>query len=115
MLAQINRLVKKKDFELIFKNGETVKTDFLIFKILKNQSKESRFGFVVSKKVSNKATIRNTVKRRLRKAVFDELRTIKKQADVIIITLPGIKKANFFQIKEEIVEALKKAKLILLA
>ena len=113
MLAQANRLVKKRDFETIFKAGETTKGDFFILKVLKSQSEYSRFGFVVSKKISNKATIRNTIKRRLRKAVSDQLKNIKNQVDVVIIALPNIRKADFFQIEGEISKIFKKAKLVL--
>ena len=112
MLPKINRLTKKKDFELVFKKGESIKNDFLIFKILKNHLKESRFGFVVSKKVSNKATIRNKVKRRLRDVISGKLKEIGKSVDLIIITLPGIEKKEFSEIQEIIINYLKKTKLI---
>ena len=112
MLPKANRLTKKKDFDLVFKNGQSLKKDFLICKVLKNQLQESRFGFVVSKKISNKATIRNAVKRRLRKAVLDELAHIKKAADVVIITLPGAQNREFAQVKKTAGEILKKAGLI---
>ncbi len=122
MLPKINRLTKKKDFELVFKKGESIKNDFLIFKILKNHLKESRFGFIVSKKVSGKATVRNKIKRRLRKAVLNHLKEIhlikfseaeisqkaklfsrvKKSVDLIIITLPKIEKKEFSEIQEVI-------------
>jgi len=111
-LPKINRLTKKKDFELVFKKGESIKNDFLIFKILKNHLKESRFGFVVSKKVSNKATIRNKVKRRLRDVISGKLKEIGKSVDLIIITLPGIEKKEFSEIQEIIINYLKKTKLI---
>ena len=107
-MPKINRLTKEKDFEEIFKKGQSVKIDFLIFKILKNQLKESRFGFVVSKKVSNKATIRNKVKRRLRSIVSKELNNIKHHKDVVIIALAGIEKKEFFEIQNMIGSFFKK-------
>ncbi len=112
MLPKINRLTKKKDFETVFKNGESVKNYFLIFKILKNNLKESRFGFIVSKKVSNKATVRNKIKRRLRDAVWGELKNFQKSVDVVIITLPGIKDKEFSEIQEVVRGIFKKAGLI---
>ncbi len=113
MLPKINRLTRKKDFDLVFKNGESVKNDFLICKALKNQLPESRFGFVVSKKISNKATVRNLVKRRLRKAVLCELGKIKKSIDIVIIALPGAGKKEFSEIQEAVTGVFKKAKLII--
>lgn len=108
MLPKTNRLTKKKDFDAVFKSGESIKNDFLVCKVLKNQLATSRFGFVVSKKVSGKATVRNLVRRRLRKAVADKLGGITKSADVVIITLPGIEKRGFLQIKEMVNKMLKR-------
>ncbi len=113
MLPKINRLTKKKDFEFVFKKGESIKNDFLIFKILKNHLKESRFGFVVSKKVSNKATVRNKIKRRLREAVLSKLNKMKgSPVDLIVIALPGSKNKEFSEIQETIANSLKKLKII---
>ena len=65
MLPKINRIKKKKDFEAIFKNSKTTRTNFFIFKISKNKLDINRFGFVVSQKVSKRAVVRNKVRRRL--------------------------------------------------
>lgn len=113
MLPKINRLTKKKDFETVFKNGKSFKRYFLLFKILKNNLKESRFGFVVSKKISNKATIRNKVKRRLRAIVSSQFKKNESSADkqcidLIIIALPGIEKKEFSEIQEVITKVLSK-------
>ncbi len=104
MLSKINRLTKKKDFETVFKVGKGVKSDFLIGKIAENHLLESRFGFVVSKKVSTKATVRNKIKRRLRQAVASELliRKTKTPVDVVVIALPAIKEKDFSEVKEKI-------------
>ena len=59
MLVQKNRLTKKKDFDKTFKQGQGFKHDFLYLKIKKNNLESSRFGFIVSKKFSKKATERN--------------------------------------------------------
>ncbi len=110
-MGKENRLTKKKDFEVAFKKGQSVKSDFLICKIVKNNLPESRFGFVVSKKVSSKATDRNKAKRRLRDAVFLLLPEIKHSFDVIIITLPETNKKDFSQIQKAVANSFKKLKL----
>ena len=109
MLPKANRLTRKKDFETVFKVGKGSKSDFLIFKAVKNNLPESRFGFVVSKKVSTKATVRNLVKRRLRAAVAANLETLKskKPSDVIIIALPSVKEKDFKSIKETVTTIIK--------
>ena len=80
--------------------------------MMKNDAWLKRFGFVVSKKISKNATIRNRVKRRLSEAVRAEIKNIKTGTDLVIITLPGIEKKGFPEIKEAVNSALIKAKLI---
>ncbi len=112
MLPKANRLTKKKDFDVVFKNGEGVKNGFLVIKILKNDTSQSRFGIVVSKKISNLATARNKVKRRLRDAIAAQLPAIKKSVDVVIVTLPGIQKEEFPKLQEMVSRSFKKLNLI---
>lgn len=68
MLMEVNRLKSDRDFKRVFKNGRTLENQFFRIKFFRNQKNINRFGFVVSNKISNKATIRNTLKRRLRSA-----------------------------------------------
>src|SRR5205807_729859 len=84
VLPSINRLTKKKDFESVFKKGGSVKSGFLLCKMAKNHLPQSRFGFVVSKKISNKAVVRNKVKRRLRAIVLRAFKEHKNPIDVIM-------------------------------
>ncbi len=95
MLPKNYRLTKKNDFAAVFKKGQSVKYGFLVCRAVKNNLPMSRFGFVVSKKISNKATIRNKVRRRLQNAVAGQLQNIKKPFDVVMVTLPGIEKKEF--------------------
>jgi len=112
MLAKINRLKKRKDFELIFKKGKKFKEDFLVLKIIKNNLNQSRFGFIVGKKISKKATLRNKIKRRLRGLVRIKLGKIKKGFDVILIAKEGLENKDFWEIEEIINKLFNKAKII---
>jgi len=112
MLTKTNRLRKEKDFEKLFKKGKSFKNGFLILKIVENDSKESRFGFIVSQKVSKTATLRNKVKRRLRDIIQQNVANIKKGTDVALIALPGLEKKSFLETKESLNVLLKKANLI---
>jgi len=111
MLSKENRLKKKKDFEKVFKKGRGVNQDFLFLKFQKNNIKESRFGFLVSQKISKKAVIRNKIKRRLRGLINSNLSKIKKGNDIILVTRPGLEKNDFQSTKEMINTILKKANL----
>ncbi|MFH1841249.1 MAG: ribonuclease P protein component [Candidatus Nealsonbacteria bacterium] len=112
MLPKENRLKKKKDFEKIFKKGKGFKESFLFLKILKNNLKISRFGFVVSGKVSKKATVRNKTKRKLRETIRINLCRIKPGFDGIFLVNKGLEVKKSPEIKEIIDNLLKKAKLI---
>lgn len=108
MLPKINRLKKEKDFKDVFDKGRGFKQDLLYLKIKNNDLKFSRFGFVISKKVSKKAVVRNKIKRRLREILKAKLPTIKKKIDGIIIVNPGIDN-SFVDLEETINKLFKKA------
>lgn len=112
MLAKINRLQKTKDIERVFKKGKGVKEGLLILKTVKNNLDNSRFGFIVSQKVSKKASLRNKVKRRLRDLVKGRFKKIKRGKDNLLIALPGLERKSFEEIEEAINKLFKKAKLI---
>jgi ribonuclease P protein component len=110
MLPKINRLKRKKEIERVFKKGEGFKEDFLILKTAKNNFKNSRFAFVVSQKVSKKATLRNKVRRKLRELVKAKVKKIKKGKDLILVAVPGLEKKDFWEIEETVNKLFKKAK-----
>jgi len=110
MLSKINRIKKKKDFETIFKKGASFKNSLLILRVQKNNLSESRFGFIVSLKVSKKAVARNKVRRRLSEIIRVEFKNIKSGLDMVFISLSGIEKKEFSEIKEAVNNLLSKAK-----
>lgn len=112
MLTKKNRLKKNKDFDNVFKKGQGFKERFLYLKIKKNNLKSSRFGFVVSKKFSQKATARNKIKRRLRELIKIKLPEIKEGIDGVIIIMPGFKINDFLELEETVNKLLKKAGII---
>jgi len=95
MLPLQNRLKKKKDFERVFKGGRGYQEGFLFLKLLKNGLTVSRFGFVVSQKISKKATLRNKIKRRIREAVRKALPNIKPGFDGVWVALKGLEIKDF--------------------
>lgn len=93
MLSRENRLVKKADFQRVFKLGKGVKSSFLYIKSIKNDKDCFRVGFVVSKEISNKSTQRNRLKRLLRQSVVNIKDFIPPKTDIVIVVLPEIKKS----------------------
>lgn len=102
MLPKINRIKRKKDFSAIFAKSKSFKDKIFILKAAKNNLGINRFGFVVSQKVSKKATVRNKIRRRLSEAINLESPNIKTGTDVVVIALPGIEKKEFSEIKQVI-------------
>lgn len=111
MLFSANRLRKKKDFERVLKNqqSQAVAVYFLGGKFLENGLSKIRVGFVVSKKISKKAVIRNKIKRQLREIVRPKIKNFEQGVDLIIFTKPEILGKNFLEIKKAVDELFKKA------
>ena len=108
MLPKENRIKKRKDFDEIFKKGKIFRSDSLIFKFKKNNLKKSRFGFVVSLKVSKSAVVRNKIRRRMSEIIGQNMDSIKNGTDLVIIALPGFEKKGFLETKEIISNFIKK-------
>ena len=113
MLPQNNRLSAKKDFEKIFKKGLKFKEDFLFLRATRNGKKESRYAFIVSPKVSNKAALRNKIKRRLRGLAAANMPKIKKGLDIVLLVNPGLEKKDFWEIEEIFQKIFQKANLFI--
>ena len=108
-MAEKNRLRKNKEFDEVFKKGRGFKKDFLILKFIGKSSGENRIGFIVSKKVSNKAVVRNKVKRRLRDLARKKM--LAGRADIVLIALPGIGLKTFPEVEKNLEDLLLKAKM----
>ena len=104
MLQKQNRLTKEKDFERVFKLGESFFTKVIGFKLLKNNLSFSHFGFVVSNKIAKKANKRNRLKRQMREIVRLKIKKgeIKSGWDVVLIARPGVLEKDYQQLEKEI-------------
>jgi ribonuclease P protein component len=112
MLPSPNRLKKERDIEKVFKKGKTFKEKFLILRMVDNGLSRVRFGFIVSQKVSKKATVRNKIRRRISEIVRLKLPRLKKGFDVIVIAAPDSKTEEFRQIESSINKIFLKANLL---
>jgi len=112
VLQKLYRLQKNEDIKKLSKKGRRFKEDFLILKTISNNLNHTRFGFIVSRKLSKRATLRNKIRRKLRELVRLRLKEIKKGIDVIVIASPGLETKDFWEIDESINKLFKKAGLI---
>lgn len=111
MLPKNYRLKKRNEFDRVFKSGRKFKEDFLLLKVVKSNFQKNRFAFLVSQKVSKKATIRNKIKRRLRAMVRIRLPKIKSEFDVVLVANPGLEKKDFWELEEILDTIFQKANL----
>ncbi len=85
MLPKTNRL-QKQDFDNVREKGFVVNGNLFGLSIYnRNDPNPPRFGFVVSKKISNKAVERNRIKRMLRQALLSLLSKFKNGYDVVFL------------------------------
>lgn len=91
MLPRENRIVRKEGFDRIKKEGFSIKNHFFITLFLpRNDSRPSRFGFIVSSKISKKAVDRNRVKRLFRTVISNLISDIREGYDIIFIARKNI-------------------------
>ncbi len=109
MLKKENRLLRTRDFSIVFKKGRSAHSQFFLCKCLKQSEKTNRYGFVVSTKVSKKAVVRNTIKRKMREAVRTMPAFFNKGYDCVFIVKSGIENIHYGALQESIIRALEKA------
>jgi len=112
MLPKENRLKKEKEFEAVFKGGRTIKGKSVFLRYLINGTDKTKVGFVVSKKISKLAVVRNKAKRRMRDIVRLKKDGLKEGLSIVIISLPSITKLKYKEIKEDLENLLSKEELI---
>ena len=117
MLAKKHRLTKNKEFETVMGQGKSVYSPVLLIKNINNNFTYSRFGIIVSNKVSKKASQRNLIKRRIRDIIQKKLKEIVDSKDIVIIASPKIitdlgKAMSYEQIEKNLLSGFKKAKLL---
>lgn len=102
MLSEKYRLKKTKDFDRVFQGGKRAKGRGFAVRAKENGTEVSRFGVVVSKKVSLKATERNRIRRIISEAIRTGLQEIKAGWDVSIIVFPDFDLKTTIEAKEEL-------------
>ena len=112
MLPKKHRISQKKDFSKIFRRAKFFPGRFFLLRSVDNNLELSRFAIIIPKTFSKKAVTRNKIRRQIYSIIqkemlkikpgFDNLFTIKKQADV----------SNFQDCEKDILILLKKAGIV---
>jgi ribonuclease P protein component len=84
MLSKNNRLSQDKDFKSTIKNGIRFNSIFSTW-FYSAKKGHKKIGFIVSNKVSNKATRRNRIKRKLRGFISEKIDQLPEGYYVILI------------------------------
>lgn len=112
MLPKRHRITKEEEFKKVVNRGKLVGGELISLKVKKATGGEARVGFIVGKKVSKKAILRNKAKRRLRAAVARFIEKLKPGADVVVMPRADITKRNFKEIALEVEKIFKKSRLL---
>jgi len=112
MIPKDKRLVTKKDFSRVFSKGRIFHGRGLSAKTCRNGLEFSRFGLVISTKVSKKAVLRNKIRRRLRSIIGRMLPSIRSGQDVAILARKEVLEMTFEQIETSTIHLLEKAGLL---
>ncbi len=112
MLNLKNRIRLANDFKDILKNGKPFFCKNLYIKTKKNTLDNSRFGIIVSSKVSKKAVERNRLKRIIREIIKENLKNIKNKQDTVIILNNSIVNKKKEDISNDLLRGLQELELI---
>ena len=103
MLAQQNRLTEKKEFNLVKEKGQIVRgTSFALAFYFRDDTGPSKFGLIVSTKISRNATKRNYIRRALWEALRQNLYQTKKGYDCVLLAQPEAVKKYTDEIMHEV-------------
>jgi ribonuclease P protein component len=86
MLPRKNRLTIKADFQRVIRRGASFSFGDVSVRVIKNNTKSSRFGILVGKKSGKSAVKRNRIKRLLRGWLRTNLKEFCPGYDVVIIS-----------------------------
>ena len=93
------RLLKRKEFQLVFDKGERYGNNQLKIYALSNGNSVSRLGLIVGRKFGN-APRRNRFKRILREAYRLNKGLLNNGADIVVIPRPGLTELTLKAIEE---------------
>ena len=104
------RVKKEKDFNAIFKEGESVANRRFVIYRLANSQEHFRVGLSVSKKLGN-AVMRNQIKRRIRHILIDHRNELVDNVDFIVIARKGVENLEYAELEKNLLHVLRLAKI----
>jgi ribonuclease P protein component len=113
MLKKTNRLSRKSDFQKLYRQGHKQVTPFFVIRYYPNYLPFTRFGIVVSSKVSKKAYQRNLLKRRITEILRERTKQIKEGQDCVLVCLKRCLEQDYQSLVVAVEQIFNKAQLLL--
>ena len=107
MLNKKNRLKKRKEYNFIYKKGQSFYTKYLSLYIVKTKSINSKIGFSIASKVGN-SVIRHRIKRIMSEIIKEKINILPKN-NYVFVAKNGCENFSFEEMKQNIEFILKKA------
>ncbi len=111
-LQRALRLRKNGDFQRVRQQGRNIASRLLILAWAPNNVAQLRVGFVISKRISKRATARNYIKRLLSEAIRPLLPMIPVGWDIVISAKSPVQEANLQALILDLSAMLRRAQLL---
>ena len=95
-------LKKNKDFQYIYRKGQSYANKYLVMYIYQNQSKKNRLGISVSKKVGN-SVVRHRLTRLIKESYRLQEDRFHNGLDIVIIARTGAKGRTYKEIESALI------------
>lgn len=99
-------LKKNRDFQNVYRKGNSQANKFLVMYLWKNGSEKNRLGISVSKKVGN-SVVRHRLTRLIRESYRLNEEKFHKGYDFVVIVRPSAKKCGFYEIESAVLHLAK--------
>ncbi len=95
-------LKKNKDFQVVYKNGNSYANKYLVMYVRENGTEKNRLGISVSKKVGN-SVVRHHLTRLIRESYRLQEAHFKSGFDIIVIARVSAKDKNYHDITSALI------------
>jgi len=112
MLPFKHRLVKRRDFDAVYKKGRFFYFGDIKINLKENNLSQARIGFNVGTKYSHSAVERNKIKRQLRGIIKSMLSGINPGYDIVVSPKKALKNPEYKNLEKNVKEALIKADIL---
>ena len=104
-------LKNNRDFQNVYKNGESFANKYLVMYVLENGTGCNRLGISVSKKVGN-SVVRHRVKRLIKESYRLHEGIFNSGLDIVVIARQGAATVGYFEVESALLHLAKRHEMI---